>query len=89
MWWEFVLHKSIYMYGASVHGMVVGDFAHISINASLAGGVIVGKNTFVGMGANVINKVKIASNNIIGAGSVVIKNTKINQTLAGIPAKEL
>lgn len=71
------------------HDCLIGDFSHISINASLAGGVEIGENTFIGMGSNIINKVKIASGNTIGAGSVVIKNTKINQTLVGVPAREL
>jgi len=71
------------------HDCIIGSFSHISINVSLAGGVEIGDNSFVGMGANIINEIKIATNNIIGAGSVVIHNTKINQTLVGIPAKEI
>ncbi|MGE4398346.1 MAG: acetyltransferase [Campylobacterales bacterium] len=69
------------------HDCTIGDFAHISPNAALAGGVSVGEMSHIGIGANVIQLIKIGKECIIGAGAAVISNIPDNATAVGIPAR--
>ncbi len=69
------------------HDNVLGDYVHISPNASLGGTVHIGECTHVGIGATVINNINICSNCTIGAGAVVVKDLTESATYIGIPAK--
>ena len=69
------------------HDCVIGDFAHISVGARLAGTVCVGDGVFVCAGAVVINDICICDNVVIGAGAVVVKNIAEPGTYVGVPAK--
>ena len=68
------------------HESVIGDFVHISLNASLGGNTIVNDHSFIGLNAAIINGIKVGRNVIIGAGAVVNKDTEDNVTMAGVPA---
>lgn len=69
------------------HDNRLGDYVHISPNATLAGTVWIGNNTHIGIGATVKNNIRICENCIIGAGAVVVKNITRASTYIGIPAR--
>lgn len=71
------------------HDNVLGDYVHISPNASLGGTVHIGECTHIGIGATVINNINICSNCRIGAGAVVVKDITESSAYTGIPAKKL
>ncbi len=71
------------------HDNVIGDFVHISPNATLCGTVTVGDLTHIGAGATIKNNITISDNSIIGAGAVVVKNIQEDGTYIGVPAKIL
>lgn len=76
--------------GCSVdHDCSLGDFAHISPGALLAGGVTVGARSWIGIGAVVIEGIQIGSDVVIGAGSVVLEDVEDGTKVAGIPARRL
>lgn len=68
------------------HECCVGDFSHISINATLAGRVKVGHHVFIGAGSVVRDKITIGDNIIIGAGSTVTHDLFEPGTYVGSPA---
>ncbi len=71
------------------HDCVVGDFAHISVGAHLAGTVHVGNLSFVGAGATIINNINIQGNCVIGAGAVVTSDIVESGIYVGVPARIL
>ncbi len=71
------------------HDCIIGEFAHVSPNAALAGGASVGEYSHVGIGASVIQNIKIGKNSRIGAGAAVIRDVADDVTVAGVPAGEL
>lgn len=74
--------------GCSVdHNCKIGDFAHVSVGANLAGTVCVDERTFIGAGATVINNIFIVKDSVIGAGAVVVNNIDKNGVYVGVPAK--
>lgn len=76
--------------GASVdHECVVDDYCHIAPHASLCGQVHVGEGTLIGVGASVIPCVEIGKWCTVGAGAAVVENVPDDQTVVGVPAKEL
>lgn len=76
--------------GASIdHECEIGDFCHIAPHATLCGQVHVGDGTLVGVGASVIPSVEIGKWCTVGAGAAVVENVPDDQTVVGVPAKEL
>lgn len=71
------------------HDCRIGDFAHVSVGAHLAGTVSVGERCFVGAGAIVINNISICKDCIIGAGSTVISDIKKEGTYVGSPVRKI
>lgn len=71
------------------HDNRIGDFAHISVGAKLAGTVTVGEDTWVGIGAAVSNNVDICGGCMIGAGAVVVKSITEPGTYVGVPARRI
>lgn len=71
------------------HECIVGDYCHIAPHASLCGQVHVGEGTLIGVGASVIPCVEIGKWCTVGAGAAVVENVPNNQTVVGVPAKEL
>ncbi|MCR4941301.1 MAG: acetyltransferase [Campylobacter sp.] len=69
------------------HECFIGEFAHISPNAALAGNVKVGNRTHIGIGSSVIQCLNIGSDCIIGAGSVVVRDIIDGVKAYGVPAK--
>ncbi len=71
------------------HDCQIGDFAHISVGAHIAGTVEVGESTWVAAGATVINNLHITNDCMIGAGAVVVKDISEPGTYVGVPAKRM
>ena len=71
------------------HDCYVGDYIHISPNATLCGTVTVGEFTHIGAGVTIINNINITSDCIIGAGGVVVKDIKEKGTYVGVPVKKI
>jgi UDP-N-acetylbacillosamine N-acetyltransferase len=69
------------------HECVVGDAAHISPGAHLAGRVMIGEAAHIGIGAAIIEGVSIGRKSVIGAGAVVLKNVPEGVIAVGVPAK--
>lgn len=71
------------------HDNRIGDYVHISPNASLCGTVSVGNLTHIGAGVTVKNNISICDNVIVGAGGVVVKDIIENGTYIGVPVKRV
>lgn len=71
------------------HDCRIGDYAHISVGAHLAGTVRIGEGVLVGAGATVINDLSIASHAVIGAGGVVTRPITEAGTYVGVPARKI
>lgn len=69
------------------HDCEIGDYVHISPNATLCGGVTIGEGTHIGAGAIVIPGVKIGKWAVIGAGAVVTSDIPDKVVVVGIPAR--
>jgi len=68
------------------HDNFIGDFAHISPGASLAGNVTVGTYTQVGIGSSVRQGVVIGAENTVGAGAAVVNDFDDGNIIVGVPA---
>ncbi len=71
------------------HECAVGDFAHISVNATVAGRARIGRRVMLGAGAVVIDRVSICDDVVVGAGAVVVSDIATPGTYVGIPARPL
>ncbi|MBY0544693.1 MAG: acetyltransferase, partial [Gammaproteobacteria bacterium] len=71
------------------HDCVLEKGVHVSPNATLAGGVTVGQTSWIGINSAVKEKIQIGRNVIVGAGAVVINNVQDDQTVVGVPAKQI
>ena len=71
------------------HDCMIGDFAHISPNAVLAGGVILKEQSWVGACASVRQLLEVGEAAVVGMGAVVTKNVPDRLVVAGTPAKAL
>lgn len=71
------------------HDAKIGSFAHVSVNATVAGYACVGDRTFIGAGATVIDKVSIADDVTLGAGAVVPQDIVEPGVYVGVPARLL
>lgn len=71
------------------HECVVGDYVHVSVNATLAGRSRLGDLVFLGAGATVIDAVSVGSNIIVGAGGVVVASIEDAGTYVGVPARRI
>jgi len=69
------------------HNGAIGDHAHASIKASLAGGVTIGEGTLVGAGSIINPELTIGKWAIIGSGAVVTKNVPDFAVVYGNPAR--
>ena len=71
------------------HDNTIGDFAHVSVGAMLAGNVHVGRRSWIGVGACVRNDICISDDCFVGAGAVVVKDLCEKGTYIGVPAQKL
>lgn len=69
------------------HECSIGDAAHISPGANLAGRVTVGEATQIGIGARVIERIQIGAGVIVGAGAVVVRDIPDHVVAYGVPAR--
>jgi sugar O-acyltransferase (sialic acid O-acetyltransferase NeuD family) len=53
------------------HGVLIGDFCHISTCAVVNGDSIIGKGSFIGSNATISNNIIIRENSIISAGKFI------------------
>lgn len=71
------------------HESVVGDYTHVSVNATVAGRCRIGRNVMIGAGAVIIDGIRIADGVIVGAGAVVVRDIDKPGVYVGVPAKRL
>jgi UDP-N-acetylbacillosamine N-acetyltransferase len=71
------------------HDCEIGDYTHVSINATLAGRCRLGRFVFIGAGATVIHNCSIGDETICGAGSIVTQSISVSGTYVGVPARLL
>jgi len=69
------------------HDVSVGDFAHVSSNATLAGGASLGELSHLGAGACVLPGVRVGRHCIVGAGAVVTRDVPDHCVCMGVPAR--
>ncbi|MEF9962878.1 MAG: acetyltransferase [Comamonas sp.] len=71
------------------HDTYVGDYAHVSVNATLAGSSGMGNFSMLGAGATVIDGITIGDHITVGAGSVVIQSIVTPGVYAGVPCQSI
>jgi UDP-N-acetylbacillosamine N-acetyltransferase len=71
------------------HDCVIGNYCHVSVNATIAGQCRLGDFVMVGAGAVIIENVTVCSQVIIGAGAVVVKDIVEPGTYVGVPARKI
>lgn len=71
------------------HDNVLGDYVHLSPNATLTGGATVGECTHIGAGASTKQVISITNNCVIGAGASVVKDITESGTYVGVPARKM
>lgn len=71
------------------HESIIGDYTHVSVNATVAGRCRIGHNVTIGAGAVVIDGISITNDVIVGAGAVVVKDINEPGIYIGVPAKRL
>ena len=71
------------------HDVSIAGFSSIMPGTNIAGEVKIGKEVLIGSGANVLNGIRVGDYAIIGAGAVVTKNVRDNNTVVGVPARQL
>jgi len=71
------------------HETIIHDFVHIGPGAVICGNVSIGACSFIGAGAVIKQGVKIGKNVVVGAGAVVLKDLPDDNTVVGVPAKNI
>ncbi|CAD2251687.1 UDP-N-acetylbacillosamine N-acetyltransferase [Stutzerimonas stutzeri] len=71
------------------HESEVGAYAHVSVNATIAGRSALGSLSMLGAGATIIDRVKVGDGITIGAGAVVHRSISAPGTYVGVPAVQL
>jgi UDP-N-acetylbacillosamine N-acetyltransferase len=69
------------------HDCHVGDFAHVSVNSTVAGGCRIGNFVFLGAGSVVKDGCSVPDETICGAGTVVTRSLATSGTYVGAPAR--
>ncbi|QCU89570.1 acetyltransferase [Thiomicrorhabdus sediminis] len=71
------------------HDCVISDGVHLSPGVHLAGAAQVGMHSWIGIGASVRHDVRLGDSVIVGAGAAVVKDIQDEQTVVGVPAKNI
>ena len=71
------------------HDCIINDFNHCAPRSTLCGNVVLGNLNLLGVSASIIPGKNIGNNNIIGAMSVIIKDVRNDQTIVGVPGKNI
>lgn len=71
------------------HESSVGNYSHVSVNATIAGRSDLGAFSMLGAGGIIINELSVTNNVIIGAGAVVVSPITEPGTYVGVPAKKI
>lgn len=69
------------------HDVVVGDYAHVSPNATLAGAARLGELSQLGAAACVLPGLYVGPGSLVGAGAVVTREVPAGSVCAGVPAR--
>ncbi len=69
------------------HDVVVGDFAHVSPNATMTGAATLGPLAHLGAGATILPSVNVGARAIVGAGAVVTHDIAPDAVAYGCPPK--
>jgi UDP-N-acetylbacillosamine N-acetyltransferase len=69
------------------HDCEVGDFTHVSVNATLAGRSRLGRFVFLGVASAVIDGCLVPDGTECGAGTVVTQSLAVSGTYVGAPAR--
>ena len=69
------------------HETTIGDYSHVSINASIAGRCRIGAETLIGAGATVIDRISICDRAVVGAGATVLSDLVEPGVYLGTPAR--
>lgn len=81
---------SIINSGAVVeHECTVGEWAHVSVNATMAGRSSLGDFSMLGAGATVIDGLSVVGHVTVGAGAVVNQCIEVSGTYVGVPMRKL
>jgi sugar O-acyltransferase (sialic acid O-acetyltransferase NeuD family) len=71
------------------HECAVDEWAHVSVNATMAGRSNLGRFSMLGAGATVIDGLSVTSHVTIGAGAVVNECIEVPGTYVGVPIRKL
>lgn len=71
------------------HECKLGEWAHVSVNATMAGRSILGDFSMLGAGATVIDGLAVGSHVMVGAGAVVNKPINVAGVYVGVPARQM
>ncbi|MFA3904801.1 acetyltransferase [Fusobacterium nucleatum] len=71
------------------HDNKLGDYVHISPNATLCGGVNIENNSWIGAGSVVRQQIHIGKDVVVGANSIVVENIEDSCIVVGNPAKKI
>ncbi|WP_427113992.1 NeuD/PglB/VioB family sugar acetyltransferase [Megasphaera sueciensis] len=82
-------HVMFNLYSSIGHDSIVGDYTSIMCYVDIAGNVKIGTHNFWGNCSLAIPGSQIGDDVIVGAGAVILKKIEDNQTVVGIPAREV
>lgn len=71
------------------HDDIIGDYAKITSNVSIAGEVQIGEGCYLGQASTYRQLLKIGKNSTIGMGAVVVKDVPPDCIMVGNPAHKL
>lgn len=71
------------------HDCVLGDWSHVSPNATLGGQARVGQGAWVGLGAVVLPMIAVGDRAVLGGGAVAVRDVPDGAVWAGVPARSL
>jgi sugar O-acyltransferase (sialic acid O-acetyltransferase NeuD family) len=71
------------------HDTTIGACSSIMPGVNISGQVRIGQSVLLGSGCNIRNRVVIGNRGQVGMGAVVLEELKEDDTVVGIPAKEI